>query len=336
MQCLPSRLAVVGFWLCAFMTCPAFAQQMGDWVVATRDAQLREGDRVVGMMHHGIFSRVQAVHGDLLWVEPGARGWVDRKEVVTLDQAVPYFTDAIAQNPNDHHAYRARGNAWYLKGQFDKAIADHSEAIRLNPNNGGSRHDRGLAWNAKGEWDKAIADYNEAIRLRPTFMQYFNRGLVFRHKDEHRRAIADFDEALRLAPKYTPAYRARGLAYELTGQYERAIADFQEAIRINPAYAGSYASLAQLQACCPDDRYRDGAKALENAKQACTQSGWKSGDALDAMAAACAETGDFEKAQQYEAKAIELVNEQKMKDKYRTRLELYQANKPYRIEPTGK
>jgi len=191
----------------------------------------------------------------------GARGWVDRKDVVTLDQAISYFTDVIRQNPNDHNAYRARGNAWFLKGQFDHAIEDDSEAIRLNPKIGGYHNDRGLVWDSKGEYEKAIADFNEALRLHPTFMQYFNRGLAFRRKEQYDRAIPDFDEAIRLAPKYTPAYRARGLAYQLTGQYERAIADYNEAIRINPAFAGSYASLAQLQATCPDDRYRDGKKA---------------------------------------------------------------------------
>jgi tetratricopeptide (TPR) repeat protein len=142
--------------------------------------------------------------------------------------------------------------------------------------------------------------------------------------------------AVRRAILISARIESRGVAYQITGQYERAIADYNEAIRINPVYSGAYASLAQLQATCPDDRYRDGKKALQNAKQACEQSGWKTGDALDSLAAAYAETGDFEKARQYEAKAIELVNTERMKNKYRSRLELYKANKPFRIKPADK
>jgi Flp pilus assembly protein TadD len=309
---------------------------VGDLVVAIRAAQLKESDRVVGTMNRGIFARVQAVKEELLWVEPGARGWVDRKDVATLDQAIPYFTEQIRQNPNDHDAYRARANAWRNKGQSDNALKDLDEAIRLHPTEAAYYNDRGLIWSSKGEFDKAIADFGDAIRLRPSYVQYHNRGLALRHKGENGRAIADFDESVRLSPKYAPAYSDRGLAYGNMGEYDRAIADFNEAIRLNSVFSAPYAALAHLQASCPDDRYRDGTKALENAKQACEHSGWKIADALDALAAAYAENGDFEKARQYELKAIELLKGGKAKKRYRARLELYQQDRPYRAPPAKK
>ena len=50
---------------------------------------------------------------------------------------------------------------------------------------------------------------------------------------------------------------------------------------------------------------------------------------LDPLAAACAETGDFDAAVKWEEKAIDLAPDGVKKDDYRARLELYRAGKPY-------
>ena len=59
------------------------------------------------------------------------------------------------------------------------------------------------------------------------------------------------------------------------------------------------------------------------------------------LAAAYAESGDFEKAKEWEAKAIEMATTDrsvtdKDKQEMRDRLELYKQGKPYREEPKKK
>ena len=51
---------------------------------------------------------------------------------------------------------------------------------------------------------------------------------------------------------------------------------------------------------------------------------------LDTLAAAYAETGDFEAAVTWQMRAIELLSDERRKDDYRRRLVLYQAGKPHR------
>ncbi len=51
---------------------------------------------------------------------------------------------------------------------------------------------------------------------------------------------------------------------------------------------------------------------------------------MDTLAAAYAESGDFEEAKQWEAKVIEIAPDWK---EFRSRLELYKQGKPYREEP---
>jgi hypothetical protein len=51
---------------------------------------------------------------------------------------------------------------------------------------------------------------------------------------------------------------------------------------------------------------------------------------LDTLAAAYAESGDFESARKWQTKAIELLTDEPEQDEIRKRIELYQQRKPYR------
>ena len=121
--------------------------------------------------------------------------------------------------------------------------------------------------------------------------------------------------------------------WRIKGEYDKAIADYKKAIELNPRCVDAYSSLAFLQASCLDEKYRDGKKALENGKQACEMSGGKDGDALDSLAAAYAENGDFDRAVEQETKALKLAMTDRSKKKFQARLELYQQKKPYRHDP---
>ncbi len=204
----------------------------------------------------------------------------------------------------DAKDYINRGNAWRDKGEHDKAIAAFTEAIRLAPNDANAYFNRGLAWRSKGEYDKAIADYNQALAINPNFFQvYVNRGVVWAKK----------------------------------GAYDKAIADCSQTPRIKPNDTNAYNNLAWLQATCPDARYRDGSKAVENANTARQSDGGQHWYFLGTLAAAYAESGDFQKAVEWQAKAIDLAATDKSateKDKAEanSRLELYRQGKPYRDE----
>ena len=125
------------------------------------------------------------------------------------------------------------------------------------------------------------------------------------------------------------AYRSRGLAWSNKKDYEKAIADYNEAIRLDPKYSGAYNGRAWLWATCPDGKFRDGKKAVESATRACELGEWKDALVLDTLAAAYAESGDFDKAVEWQEKAHKLSPETDKKE-WGKRLDLYKGKKPHR------
>ncbi|MCY2988082.1 MAG: tetratricopeptide repeat protein, partial [Planctomycetota bacterium] len=97
-------------------------------------------------------------------------------------------------------------------------------------------------------------------------------------------------------------------------------------------YAKAYFNLAWIQATCPNARYRDGKNAIVNAGKANQLNGGKDLAYIFTLAAAYAEDGRFDRALEWQTKAIELAPENH-KERLRSRLELYKLGKPYRQEP---
>jgi tetratricopeptide (TPR) repeat protein len=250
------------------------------------------------------------------------------------DKALKEYEEVLRLNPKSAEGYLGRATVRHQKGELDKAIKDYDEAIRLNPSSATAFSNRGAVWQMKGDLDKALADDTEAIRLDPEYPTALrNRGMVWRTKGEADKAIADFTSALRLDPKFVDAYVSRGLAWEDKRNYGKALYDYNDAIRLDPKCVEALANRARIRAACPDATFRDGTKAVRDAKAACEASGWKNADVLAVLAAAHAEAGQFDDAVKWQQKALDDAEYAKRNgDEGRKRLKLYEEKKPLRDE----
>ncbi|HUD46430.1 MAG TPA: hypothetical protein VMR33_06350 [Candidatus Baltobacteraceae bacterium] len=126
-----------------------------------------------------------------------------------------------------------------------------------------------------------------------------------------------------------------GLATALLrkGRAAEALSHYEEALRIEPLNARAQNNLAWLLATCPDASLRNGAKAVELARQANELSGGTDPSMLDTMGAAFAEAGRFKDATQTVQKAIELsraAGRQDLVEELEGELKRYEAGLPCR------
>jgi tetratricopeptide (TPR) repeat protein len=79
---------------------------------------------------------------------------------------------------------------------------------------------------------------------------------------------------------------------------------------------------------------RDGAAAVTNAQKACELTEWKQSSSIRTLAAAYAETGDFDQAILYEKRALRIgpPTDAERKDA-EARIALYKNSQPLRTKP---
>jgi len=222
-----------------------------------------------------------------------------------LDKAIKEFGEAIGLNPTNGLAFDYRGCCYFAKSDLDKAISDFEQAIRLNASDAIAAFDLAGAYRAKGEFDKSIGCYSAYMRLNPTNAQaYKSRASDYSALGRYDKALEDWNEGLRLSPNDSTAFAMCGFDYFETGQFERAERDDIEGVRLGPTNDVALNNLAWLRATCPVASFRNGKEAVAAATKACELANWTRWEWVDTLAAAFAETGNFELAVKYEKQAM--------------------------------
>ena len=231
-----------------------------------------------------------------------------------FEEGISDCDEAIRLDPNNLSSYNLRGYAYFHLSQYNKAIRDYTKGIQLTTNltandefNNWTYFLRGNAYALKGNLAKAISDYNHAVELGVTNADiYFQLGTAYGRWGEYEKAIAEFSKSVEHNGAYSTAFASRGLAYSYIGNYTQGIADCEKAVRLNPGDLEANNNLAWLLSIAPDAKLRDGKRALGYAQKACGLTDWKYAPTLGTLAAAYAETGNFDAALKWERKSIEL------------------------------
>ncbi|QEG33247.1 tetratricopeptide repeat protein [Bythopirellula goksoeyrii] len=266
-------------------------------------------------------------------------------------------------------ALNRRGQLYSEEGKSDLADADFHEALKFDPKNWRALHNRGVSYAETGQFAEAFDDFNLVLEMNPEFGKaYTNRATLFVQAGDLSSAEQDYQQACRLDKKlssarlglarvchiggrWDEAYAHFTAAAELApenpailcsrgdlladmGRYAEALADYADAIEIKPSFAHAYRNGAWLLATCPDETFRDSENAVLGARQALE---FEYGDrhvALDTLAAALANAGNYDEAIQTLEEAIEVAPSASRGD-YLARIKLYESGTPFRTQPVA-
>jgi tetratricopeptide (TPR) repeat protein len=237
---------------------------------------------------------------------------------------------AIKISPNYASPHRLLGLALRDKKDLPGAVAALKRAADLDPGYALPCWDLGDVFRLQGNRVAAADAYRKAADREGTPAAFRKLGGCLRDLKDQPGAAAAFQRAIELAPG---DLHNLGQVLQQQGRYAEAEEAYLGAIQAQPASAPAYDALARLLATCPDDKARDGKRAVEYATTACERTGWKDPLCLDTMAAAYAEAGQFEQAVYYQTRAlVDSALTYEFRAAARQRLELYRQKKPFHEE----
>jgi arylsulfatase A-like enzyme/tetratricopeptide (TPR) repeat protein len=258
------------------------------------------------------------------------RGFVQAKQG-KLDEAMASYRQALALEPDSPEAHAYLGSALASKAQWDGAIPHFEKALHARPENAELHDWLGVALREKGRPEEALGHFREAVRLQPKLaVAQVNLGRAFKQQgklDEaeqcFRRALAaqsdlasahnslgsllgargrpaeavrHFRAALKGEPQNAEAHHNLGLALRMTGDREGALRHFRAALEGRPDWSAPMGELAWILATHPQARIRNPAEAVKLGERAVELTGRRDPVVLDALAAAYAAAGAFDRA----------------------------------------
>ena len=290
-----------------------------------------------GLIHVGRGDFQQAIEdfGKAIELEPGNpvhfknRG-AAYQSMREREQALADFNRAIQADRGYAKAYIGRANVYLSQGDLNNAYLNAEEAVRLDSTSAVAWNNLGWVQYRRGMLDKAVQYFTKAVELDGEMaIAFSNRGVVFTDQSEFDSALRDFNRALRIESGSAICHNNRANAWIGKKDYRQALTDFEKAVELAPNLPDALNGFAWFLATCPEDRYRDGERALTLVDRALEIEREENWNLQDTKAAVLAELGRFDEAVELQGKALATVDGSSRGD-FEERLSLYQSEKPFR------
>jgi tetratricopeptide (TPR) repeat protein len=238
--------------------------------------------------------------------------------------------EAEGISPNNPAVVLLRANVYQEMKDDAKALAEVDRLLENRPGYAPAVRVRAGLLAAAERFDEAIAAVEQLLKALPEDPEVrLQLAALHSAAKRCRKAIALFSEILEKDPDNWIALRGRADARLGIGQHAEAVADYEKAIKLRPKDSGVLNNFAWVLATSPVDKVRNGKRAVEMALEACKLTDYKQAHILSTLAAAYAESGDFESAVKWSQKAVELGKPEQKADLAKE-LETYKARKPFR------
>ena len=212
-----------------------------------------------------------------------------------------------------------------------------------------------------GRNEAALRHFETAIRARPGYpVGHSNLALALLLEGRLQDAETACKNAIRVDARHARPHQLLAAVYARQGRDGEAVASYRRCLDLEPGSVPARAELAWLLSTSPDEAVRDGTEALALASAVVQDTAACSHRALEVLAAAHAELGDFDRATRAAAKAVYIAVQRggpeglfpavqgddgtahvagastDLVPGMRARLDLYREGKPYRESATDR
>jgi serine/threonine-protein kinase len=176
------------------------------------------------------------------------KGSADRaaraEELPAVNEAIRFYTAAVAVRPQSAGAQGNLGLALGIKGDLPGAIVCFKKALDLDPTYAPAHNGLGWALGIKGDLPGAIACYRKALELDPkNALTHYSLGQLLSQHGDVKGAIVCFRKALDLDPTYAQAHNNLGTALKGQGDRKGAIEHYQKALDLDPRHVLAHYNL---------------------------------------------------------------------------------------------
>jgi serine/threonine-protein kinase len=235
--------------------------------VALAGALVRAGDPAGAI---DLLRRVQAEHPDDFRVNDTLGLLLLNEPRSARDEAVRFFTAALAVAPKNPGAWLNLGNALDATGDSARAADCYSRAIRLDPDYADAHFQLAGKRLDAGDLAGAAAAFGEAARLRPgDAIAWLNLSIVRLHAGDPEGATAAARRSVEADAGRADAHYALGKALMPRGDPAAADA-FRAAVRLRPDYAEAHCNLGLV--LLERGEYADALAALRRGHELGTRS----------------------------------------------------------------
>ena len=260
-------------------------------------------------------------------------GWTYQRNLV-WNENLKLWEDVVKKSPDKARAQNNLGDALRKRGRIDEAKNHFLKALQIDYDYVEAHNNLGVVLALNRNFDDAIKHYRTAIKTRPRYVDaYYNLGNALNQKGDVEAAIHCYQKVLKLNPGFFQAYYNIARILSNQGRIGEAIYNFQKVLTINDEIPQALFNLAWIYGTSENEKYRNGVIAVKLAEKLCALTGYQQPLALDALAAAYAANGNFDKAVETAKKGVMLANKLGPKELtfgLRKRLKLYQSGRPYR------